>query len=56
MAFLTTASIMTSCSAAPAALRRVLPFSDGSTDNFTCGRIEIVTLGNQERLISPFFR
>ena len=56
MAFLTMASIMTSCSAAPAALRRVLPFSDGSTGNLTGGRIEIVTLGNHERLISPFFR
>ena len=50
------ASIMTSCSAAPAALRRVLPFSAWSIGSFTGGRIEIVTFGNQERLISPFFR
>ena len=56
MAFLTMASIMTSCSAAPAALRRALPFSDGSIGSFTGGRIVIVTLGNHERLISPFLR
>ena len=44
------ASIMTSCSAAPAALRRALPFSDWSTGSFTGGRIEIVTLGNHDAL------
>jgi hypothetical protein len=50
------ASIMTSCSAAPAALRRDLPRNAWSTASFTGGRIEIVTLGNQARLISPRLR